>query len=258
MIQTSSWKYRVAAIHSFVESRDALCGAILKEGPSNQTITVMHVPSAFREDDLAALHETMRAARLANVVTATAEGLKSTPLPLFLVPEEGPYGTLYGHFARANPQWKLEAIGEAMVLFMGPEAYISPSWYPSKQEHQKVVPTWNYVAVHAYGNAEFFHDAERLLEVVSRLTHHHEGQRARPWAVTDAPEAFIRRELRGIVGMRLPITRLNGQRKMSQNKNEADREGVVAGLAASERASDHEVAKLIPVRPAESCAQQTY
>jgi transcriptional regulator len=206
----------------------------------------MYVPPAFREDELAALHGTMREARLANVVTATAEGLIATPLPLFLAPEEGPCGTLYGHLARANPQWKLPPTGDAMALFMGPDAYISPSWYSSKQEHQKVVPTWNYVAVHAYGPVEFFEDADRLLEIVTRLTNLHEQTRAEPWAVTDAPADFIRAQLRGIVGLRLPITRLEGKRKMSQNRSAADRAGVAAGLAASERASDRAVAMLIP------------
>jgi transcriptional regulator len=136
-----------------------------------------------------------------------------------------------------------------MALFQGPEAYVSPAWYPSKQEHQKVVPTWNYIAVHAYGPAEFFGDADRLLEVVTRLTDLHERPRAEPWAVTDAPEAFIRAQLRGIVGLRLPITRLEGKRKMSQNRNAADRAGVVAGLAASEHAADRAVAALIPTSP---------
>jgi transcriptional regulator len=212
----------------------------------NRGATPMYVPPAFREDDLCALQQTMRQIRLANLITATAEGLVATPLPLFLAPEESPYGTLYGHLARANPQWRLPSTGEAMALFMGPDAYVSPSWYPSKLEHQKVVPTWNYVAVHAYGPAEFFEDAERLLEIVTRLTNLHERPRAEPWAVTDAPEAFIRAQLKGIVGLRLPITRLEGKRKMSQNRNEADRAGVAAGLAMSERVSDREVASLIP------------
>jgi transcriptional regulator len=206
----------------------------------------MYVPPTFREDDLAALHATMRDARLANLVTATVEGLISTPLPLFLAPDEGPYGTLYGHLARANPQWKLRPAGDAMALFMGPDAYVSPSWYPSKQEHQKVVPTWNYVAVHAYGPAEFFEDADRLLDVVTRLTNLHEQSRAKPWAVTDAPEAFVRAQLKGIIGLRLPVARLEGKRKMSQNRSAEDRAGVAAGLAASERAADRAVAALIP------------
>src|SRR3712207_5764487 len=132
--------------------------------------TPMYVPSAFREDDLAALHGMMREARLASLVTATAEGLTATPLPLFLAPEEGPYGTLYGHLARANPQWKLPPTGDAMALFMGPDAYVSPSSYPTKREHGKVGPTWNYVAVPAYGLAEFFEDPDRLPGVVTRLT----------------------------------------------------------------------------------------
>ncbi|MBC9176586.1 FMN-binding negative transcriptional regulator [Pseudoroseomonas ludipueritiae] len=207
----------------------------------------MYVPPAFREDDLAALHGTMQEVRLANLVTATAEGLIATPLPLFLAADEGPYGTLYGHLARGNPQWKLPPAGEAMALFMGPDAYVSPSWYSSKKEHHKVVPTWNYIAVHAYGAAEFFEDADRLLEVVTRLTNRHEQARAEPWAVTDAPEAFIRAQLKGIVGLRLPIARLEGKRKMSQNRSLEDRVGVAAALAASEQASDRTVAALIPV-----------
>lgn len=206
----------------------------------------MYVPPVFREDDLAALHATMREVPLANLVTATDEGLVATPLPLFLAPEEGSYGTLYGHVARANPQWKLPPTGDAMALFMGPDAYVSPSWYPSKREHGKVVPTWNYVAVHAYGPIEFFEDAHRLLAVITRLTDLHERPRAEPWTVTDAPEAFVRAQLRGIVGLRLPITRIEGKRKMSQNRSAVDRKGVAAGLAASDRATDRDVAALIP------------
>ena len=206
----------------------------------------MYVPPAFREDDLPALHATMREARLSNFVTATADGLIATPLPLLLAPDEGPYGTLYGHLARANPQWKLPPTGDAMALFMGPDAYVSPAWYPSKQEHGKVVPTWNYAAVHAYGPVEFFDDADRLLDVVTRLTNLHEQPRAEPWAVGDAPESFIRAQLKGIVGLRLSIGRLEGKRKMSQNRSAVDRAGVTAGLAASDRASDREVAGLIP------------
>jgi transcriptional regulator len=206
----------------------------------------MYVPPAFRMEDLPALHQAMREARLASLVTATAEGLVATPLPLFLAPEEGPHGTLYGHLARANPQWKLPPAGEAMAVFMGPDAYISPSWYPSKQEHGKVVPTWNYVAVHAYGAAEFFEETDRLLDLVTRLTDLHERPRAEPWAVTDAPEDFVRAQLRGIVGLRLPIARIEGKRKMSQNRPEADRRGVAAGLAASERPLEREAAKLVP------------
>src|SRR4051794_10540764 len=133
-----------------------------------------------------------------------------------------------------------------MALFNGPDAYISPSWYASKQEHGKVVPTWNYIAVHAYGPAEFFDDPDRLLAVVTHLTKLHEVTRAKPWEVADAPAAYIRAQLRGIVGLRLPITRIEGSRKMSQNRSAQDRAGVAAGLAASDRVADREIAALIP------------
>jgi transcriptional regulator len=151
--------------------------------------------------------------------------------------------------ARANPQWQLPPIGHALAIFGGPDAYVTPSWYPTKQETGKVVPTWNYVAVHAYGPVEFFQEAERLLEVVTRLTNRHEGARARPWAVDEAPADFIAAQLRGIVGLRIPVVRFEGKRKMSQNRAEADRVGVAAGLLASDNALDREVAPLIP-RPA--------
>lgn len=206
----------------------------------------MYTPPAFREDDPAVLRQIMREARLSTLVTATADGLIATPLPLFLDETEGKFGTLYGHLAKANQQWKLEAICEALIIFTGPDAYVSPSWYASKREHGKVVPTWNYAAVHAYGPVEFFDDAARLRDAVTRLTNLYEGQRAQPWSVTDAPEQFVEAQLRGIVGIRIPVTRIEGKRKMSQNRPEADREGVATGLAHSERESERQVASMIP------------
>ncbi|MFN3765420.1 MAG: FMN-binding negative transcriptional regulator [Aliihoeflea sp.] len=204
----------------------------------------MYTPPAFREDDPAALAAIMREAGLSTLVTSTEEGLVATPLPLILDENEGEFGTLYGHVAKANRQWQLQPTGEALVIFPGPDAYVTPSWYASKHEHGKVVPTWNYVAVHAHGPVEFFEDAERLRDVVTRLTLRHETARAAPWAVTDAPERFIDAQLRGIVGLRLPIARVYGKRKMSQNRPEADRAGVAAGLGASEREGDRIVAAL--------------
>ncbi|MGO4717396.1 FMN-binding negative transcriptional regulator [Bradyrhizobium sp. 2TAF24] len=206
----------------------------------------MYLPPAFRVDDLPEIHATIRAARLATLVTTTAEGMIGTPLPLFLDPAEGEHGVLYGHVARANPQWKAAPIGEALAIFMGPDAYVTPSWYATKRETGKVVPTWNYAAVHAYGPVEFFDDAERLRAVVTRLTDLHEASRAERWKVSDAPEEFVRAQLRGIVGLRMPISRLEGKRKMSQNRNAEDRAGVIEGLSASERPADREVATLIP------------
>jgi transcriptional regulator len=206
----------------------------------------MYTPPAFRITDLPEIHAAMAAARLATLVTATAEGLMATPLPMYLVADEGPHGTLYGHVARANPHWKLAPTGEALALFGGPHAYVSPSWYAEKPLHGRVVPTWNYQAIHAHGPVEFFDDADRLLGVVTRLTEIHEAGRPAPWAVSDAPADYIAGMLRGIVGLRLPIARIAAKRKMSQNRPAADRAAVAAGLGASARESDREAASLIP------------
>ena len=209
----------------------------------------MYTPPAYKQDDPEVLLAIIGQARLATLVTATAEGLLATPLPLFLDASEGAYGTLYGHLARANSQWSLPVLGEALALFSGPDAYVTPSWYATKQETGKVVPTWNYVAVHAYGPVEFFQEKSRLLDVVSRLTTVHEKDRADPWAVADAPDSYIQSQLKGIVGVRLPVTRLEGKLKMGQRDSAADRLGVAKGLADSERASDRAVAPLIPTGP---------
>ncbi|GGF17263.1 transcriptional regulator [Youhaiella tibetensis] len=206
----------------------------------------MYTPPAFRQDDPQALRALMAEARLATLVTATADGLLATPLPLMLDETEGPHGVLYGHLARANRQWNTAANGEALAIFAGPDAYVTPSWYAAKREHGKVVPTWNYAAVHAYGPVEFFEDEARLLEVVSRLTDRHEHARSAPWAVTDAPDPFIRAQLKGIVGLRMPITRIEGKLKMSQNRSPEDRAGVADGLSQSEDPADRVVARLIP------------
>jgi transcriptional regulator len=205
----------------------------------------MYIPPAFRDDDTTSLIATIHAARLANFITATAEGLFATHLPLFFDDTEGEHGAIYGHLAKANPQWRSAPIGDSLAIFMGPDAYVSPSLYATKQETGKVVPTWNYVAVHAYGPVEFFDDGARLLDVVSRLTNLHQGDRQAPWEVSDAPAEYIQAQLRGIVGIRMPITRLEGARKLSQNKSAADRDGVAAGLSASERPSDRVVGALV-------------
>ena len=189
----------------------------------------MYTPPTFREDDPAIIRQMLRDAPFATLVTATAQGLMGTPLPLFFAEEEQ-QSVLYGHVAKANPQWTSPPNGEALAIFSGPNAYVTPSWYASKAEHGKVVPTWNYLAVHVYGQVEFFEDAARLLDVVRKLTDLHEAPRAAPWAVSDAPDDFIAAQLKGIVGVRLVISRLDAKRKLSQNRPQADREGVVAGL----------------------------
>ncbi|MEQ7920854.1 FMN-binding negative transcriptional regulator [Xanthomonas sp. WHRI 1810A] len=204
----------------------------------------MYTPSYFKDADLGSLHTQIEAARLAIVVTSGESGMQASHLPLLLAPNEGAHGTLYGHFAKANPQWKdLQNGAEVMVIFPGADAYISPSFYPAKAEHGKVVPTWNYLAIHAYGHGEVFTDPQRLLEVVSGLTDKHESGRASPWAVTDAPADYIEKMLGAIVGFALPIERLEGKRKLNQNRSAEDIAGVRAGLAASEDAHDRELAR---------------
>ena len=206
----------------------------------------MYVPPTFAVADLRELHDIIRASRLGFLVTRSSGELQSSPLPLFLDPEEGEYGTIYGHLARANPQWNSPVEGEAMALFMGPNAYITPSWYPTKAATGKVVPTWNYVAVEAHGPAEFFEDPERLREVVTRLTRIYEQPRDQPWAVSDAPPDFIKSQLRGIVGIRMPVVRIDGKRKMSQNRSAEDRAGVIDGLSRSDNPQDVVVSSLVP------------
>jgi len=206
----------------------------------------MYTPSTFALDDLHDLHQQILGTRLAVLVTHGEQGLQASHLPLLLNADEGANGTLYGHFARGNPQWKaLQNGAEALVIFAGADAYVSPGFYPSKAEHGKVVPTWNYVAVHAYGTADVFTDPERLLSLVSALTDRHEASRAQPWKVADAPADYISGMLKAIVGFALPIHRLEGKRKLSQNRSAADIAGVREGLAASPDAHDQALAHLM-------------
>ena len=202
----------------------------------------MYRPAAFRQDDLTALHDQIDSTGLALLTSNGPAGLQATHLPLLLEPEEGEFGTLYGHFARANPHWQDLAGQEALAVFAGPDAYVHPGWYPGKAEHGQVVPTWNYIAVHAWGQVETFDDPERLRELLTRLTARHEAGRPRPWALDDAPAEYLERMLRAIVGFALPIRRLEGQWKLSQNRQPADHAGVREGLAASANPRDRELA----------------
>jgi transcriptional regulator len=192
----------------------------------------MYVPEAFAEHRLPVLHAAMRACGLPIFVTLTPDGPSATHVPMMLAPDEGPFGTLHFHLARANPQWRAAADGPALVIFAGPDGYVSPSWYPAKAEHGRVVPTWNYVTVHATGTPDIYQDAARLHALVTRLTNRHEGPRAKPWAVSDAPEPFIESQLRAIVGVALPIASLTGKWKLGQNRSAADQAGLLAGYAA--------------------------
>lgn len=191
----------------------------------------MYVPAHFNEGRVDVLHELIRANGFATLVSMTSDGMIASHAPLMLDPDPAPYGTLIGHLAKANPHVRMaDRNVQTLVIFNGPNGYITPSYYRTKQENGKVVPTWNYTAIHAYGTLEAFDDAARLLEVVTRLTNRHETPRAKPWAVADAPEDFVQGMLRGIVGIALPITRLEGKIKMSQNRPASDQDGVVEGL----------------------------
>ncbi|BAO65449.1 FMN-binding negative transcriptional regulator [Pseudomonas protegens] len=206
----------------------------------------MYLPRAFVDEDLTRLQQLILGSRLATLVTWGALGLQASHLPLLLDSEQGANGTLYGHLAKANPQCaELAAGAEALVIFTGEDAYVSPSFYPSKAEHGKVVPTWNYVAVHAYGQPEVFSDPERLLKVVGGLTERHEAGRPQPWQVTDAPADYLEGMLRAIVGFALPIQRMEGKRKLSQNRSAEDIAGVREGLAASADLRDQQLSRLM-------------
>lgn len=206
----------------------------------------MYMPPAFKEERIEVLHAAIRESGLATLVTMTDEGLIASHTPLLLDPDPAPYGTLVGHIASPNPQGSRSVVDvEALAIFHGPDAYITPGWYETKRQTGKVVPTWNYVAIHAYGPIRFFNDPDRLLEIVTRLTERHERDRAERWAVSDAPADFVASMLRGIVGFEIPITRLQGKWKMSQNRPPADRKGVVAGLTADGR---EDIAGLVATR----------
>ena len=206
----------------------------------------MYVPAHFKEEDVAVLHEAIRERAFATLVTITADGLDASHVPMVLDVEPRPYGTRVGHDARANPQGRAaRRDAPALAIFMGPDAYISPAWYPTNQETGKVVPTWNYVAVHATGTIRFFDDADRLLALVTRLTETHEADRRDAWAVTDAPADYVQSMLKAIVGFELTITRLEGKWKMSQNRPAADRTGVIEGLTREGGPTESEVARLV-------------
>ena len=205
----------------------------------------MYVPRQFREERREVLVAAMRSIRLATVVTAHPGGLEATHVPTLLI-EDGERLFLECHVARGNPHWKAAADATAtMAIFQGPQAYVHPGWYASKSEHGKVVPTWNYVAVHAHGSLEAFDDAEEVGGHVGRLTAQKEAGREAPWAVTDAPGDYIAGMKKAIVGMRLSVERLEGSWKLIQHKPEADRLGVIAGLSREPTEDARAIAELM-------------
>ena len=194
----------------------------------------MYLPKHFEQQDEQAMAQLLQLHPLATLAWQAGDGLSAEHLPLLWErgPGDGAHGTLRGHVARANPVWRAAADTAVLAVFQGPQAYITPSWYPSKAETAKVVPTWNYAVVHMHGRLRITEDAAWLRALVERLTDTHEAARAQRWQVGDAPADYIEMMLRAIVGIEIEVTRLQGKWKVSQNRTAADRGGVAAGLGA--------------------------
>ncbi len=206
----------------------------------------MYAPKQFKEDRPEVLAATIRDIQLATLVTATADGYHASHVPMVLKQDEG--GTvLETHVARPNPHWDAFRSGPvpSLAIFQGPQAYVSPSWYETKRQHGRVVPTWNYIAVHAHGPVSVVEDQAWLLSHLAELTDANEGGRDQPWAVSDAPAEFVVTLTRAIVGLRLQVARLEGAWKLIQHRPEGDRLGAAAGLSASPRAGDRAVGRIM-------------
>jgi transcriptional regulator len=209
----------------------------------------MYQPPLHREDRLTVQHDLIRAHPLGLLITAGAGGLMANPVPFLVDAGRGEFGTLRAHVARANPHWReLASIEECLVVFQGPQEYITPSWYATKRETGKVVPTWNYATVHAWGRPRTIEDPGWLRQQIGELTGSQEAGRAAPWHVEDAPEDFVATQIRAIVGIEIPIARIEGKWKVSQNRPVADREGVVAGLRAQGDEASEAMAALVAER----------
>lgn len=207
----------------------------------------MYQPAHFEQPDVAAMQALMRAHPLALLVTSGADGPVADAVPLRLDAARGAQGTLVGHVARANPLWRRS--GPCLVVFQGPQAYVSPAWYPGKPVHGKVVPTWNYTMVQARGALRAIEDAAALRSIVAALTNEHEAGLPQPWRVDDAPPDYIEAMLRAIVGIEIPIEQLAGKWKTSQNRDAADRAGVAAGLRTRPGEPAQAMAALVEPQP---------
>jgi len=208
----------------------------------------MYNPAPFAENQTEELHNLIRQHPLAVIVACGPEGPEATHAPMALHPEIGPKGVLRCHFARANPQWKMmESSPSVLAIFQGPGHYITPSWYESKREHGKVVPTWNYAVVHVRGRARLFQGID-LLEHLRALTGRNEEGFEEPWSIDDAPPDYIQAMSRAIVGVEICIDSIEGKWKVSQNRPEADRRGVVAGLSGIGSDDSLHMAELVKER----------
>jgi transcriptional regulator len=191
----------------------------------------MYVPKFNEEKNILVLHALIKSKPLGAWTTTQDADLAVNHLPFLLHENEGDYGTLYGHVARSNDIWRsFSKQINSIVIFQGDQAYITPSWYPSKHIDGKAVPTWNYTVVHAHGVPKIHEDAEWLLKHLNELTNTHESEQPLPWQVSDAPSDFINKLTKGIVGIEIPITKLVGKWKLGQNKSEEDKLGTVSGL----------------------------
>ena len=209
----------------------------------------MYLPKHFEEPRVEVMHELMRAHPLATLVTLTAGGLDANHIPLQLVADSSPFGTLQGHVARANPLWRdFDRNVEVLAVFRGPEGYISPSWYATKQETGKAVPTWNYAVVHAHGKLRVIDDAAWLRAQIEALTTHNEASLPQPWAVSDAPHDYTEKMISALVGIEIEITRLTGKWKTSQNQPAANQAGIIAALRADGRDDSAAMADLVAAR----------
>jgi transcriptional regulator len=191
----------------------------------------MYLPKHFTADE-PETRELLDGIRAADLVTPTADGLFATFLPLIYEDSAGAGPSLIGHVARKNDHWRLEPTGESLVIAHGPDGYISPAWYASKREHGRVVPTWNYLVAHVYGQLVVHDDPVWLEALVRRLTSRHEAERSEPWSVDDAPRDYTESQLKAIVGVQLRITRVQAKAKLGQNRSSADIDGVIEGLRA--------------------------
>lgn len=207
----------------------------------------MYLPKHFEQPDREVLARLLQAHPLATLVWTSPDGLTAEHLPLLWDrgPGDGEHGTLRGHVARANPVWREASGSEVLALFQGPQAYVSPSWYPSKAAGGKVVPTWNYAVVHLHGRLRTVEDAAWLRTLVGRLTDTHEAAHSLPWQVDDAPADYIEQMLRAIVGIEIELTQVQGKWKASQNRSASDRAGVAAGLEALDPDAAHAMAALV-------------
>jgi len=199
----------------------------------------MYQPLHFREDRIETQHDLIRAHPLGLLITSGPSGLLANPIPFLIYADASERGTLRAHLSRGNPQWReLAAVEQCLVVFQGPQEYITPSWYPTKHETGKVVPTWNYVTVHAWGHPHVIDDTAWLRQQLEDLTLLKEGARPAPWKVDDAPAPYLVSQMKGIIGVEIPIDRIEGKWKVSQNRPEADRAGVVAGLRGGGKSAE--------------------